>query len=132
MRVRTGAALLTAAALAISAPTAAIAKHTPCGKNKPAHANCGKHKGKKHYVRLGRARRAATHGRGGAVYQPARGRSHESARRGRGTLEGPAPSARAEGTGGGGTPLPRRESRPLASGQEAGRAAGARSFAHVW
>jgi hypothetical protein len=45
-RTRTLAALTASLAISIAAPSAAMAKHVPCGKNKPAHTNCGKHKGK--------------------------------------------------------------------------------------
>jgi hypothetical protein len=46
MRTRTAAALVASLAIAVTAPPAANAKHVPCGRNKPAHTNCGKHKGK--------------------------------------------------------------------------------------
>jgi hypothetical protein len=39
------AAVLMAGSLALATPTLATAKHVPCGKNKPHHTNCGKHKG---------------------------------------------------------------------------------------
>jgi hypothetical protein len=45
MRTRTAAALVASLAIAVTAPPAANAKHVPCGRNKPAHTNCGKHKG---------------------------------------------------------------------------------------
>lgn len=38
-------ALALTGTLALASPTLATAKHTPCGKNKPHHTNCGKHKG---------------------------------------------------------------------------------------
>src|SRR4051812_44017191 len=44
---RLAALLITAVALAVPGAAAAKAKHQPCGKSKPAHANCGKKKGKK-------------------------------------------------------------------------------------
>jgi hypothetical protein len=48
MRTRKLAVLAASSALALGAPFATVAsakKHTPCGKNKPAHTNCGKHHG---------------------------------------------------------------------------------------
>jgi hypothetical protein len=39
------AAAAVAGALALAVPTFAASAHVPCGKNKPHHTNCGKHKG---------------------------------------------------------------------------------------
>jgi hypothetical protein len=48
--------LAASSALALGAPFAGVAsakKHTPCGKNKPAHTNCGKHNGASHGKKKG-------------------------------------------------------------------------------
>jgi hypothetical protein len=45
--IRRCAVAATAGALAVGTlGVPAQAKHVPCGKNKPPHTNCGKHKGK--------------------------------------------------------------------------------------
>ena len=56
MRVPKLAVLAASSALALGAPFAGVAsakKHTPCGKNKPAHTNCGKHNGASHGKKKG-------------------------------------------------------------------------------
>jgi hypothetical protein len=44
-RSRSLAAAVAVGALVLAAPTFTASAHVPCGKNKPHHTNCGKHKG---------------------------------------------------------------------------------------
>lgn len=39
------AAVALTGTLALASPSLAASTHVPCGKNKPRHTNCGKHKG---------------------------------------------------------------------------------------
>lgn len=42
---RTLSAIAVTGTLALASPTLAASTHTRCGKSKPHHTNCGKHKG---------------------------------------------------------------------------------------
>jgi hypothetical protein len=50
------AAFAVAGALAFAAPTLTASAHVPCGKNKPHHTNCGKHKGAGHGKKKGHSK----------------------------------------------------------------------------